>query len=118
MSDRGIVTAHPSMADVDPPAGCFCNCYLYVIGALVVVSGVEHLEATHVTNVAVEIGAVDSVAALSNSSIRTELLPQLFVIHCCVIVKLLDERDGALHLHWLSCNTRVYNVMLQILTDN
>lgn len=55
--------------------GCFCNCYLSVLGALGIVSGVEHLEATHVTNVAVEIGTIDSVAALSNSSVWTELLP-------------------------------------------
>lgn len=96
------------MVNVDPPAGCFCNCYLSVLGALGVVSGVEHLEAAHITNVAVEIGTIDSVAALSNSSVWTELLPQLFVIQCCVSVRLLNERDGALHLHWLSCTKTIH----------
>lgn len=73
-------TPQQGLCGVDLPAGCFCNCYLSVLGALGVVSGVEHLEAAHVTHVAMEIGTVDSVAALSNSSVWAELLPQLFVI--------------------------------------
>ena len=69
-----------------------------------IVTGVEHLEAAHVTHIAVEIGTVDSIAALANSSVRTELLPQHLFIQCCVAVKLLNERDRALHFHWLSCD--------------
>lgn len=71
--------------------------YLRVFGALGVVSGVEHLKAAHVTHITVEVGTVDSVAAFSNSSVWAELLPQLFI--WCITVKLLNERDSALHLY-------------------
>lgn len=67
--------------------------YLSVLRALGVVSGVEHLQATHVTDVTVKIGTVDSITAFSNSSVRAELLPQLFIVHCCVTFKLFNERD-------------------------
>lgn len=82
--------------------------YLSVLRALGVVSGVEHLEATHVTHVTVKIGTVDSVAAFSNSSVWAELLPQLFVVQCCVTVKLLNDRDRVLHFHRLSCTSMIY----------
>ena len=87
---------------MNAPQGCVCKRYLSVLGALVAVSGVEHLKATHITDVAVEIGTVDSVAALSDSGVRTELLPQLLVVLCRVAVELLDERAGALPVHLLS----------------
>lgn len=79
--------------------------YLGVLGALAVVGGVEHLEAAHVAHIAVQVSAVDAVAALSDGSVRAELFPQLFLIDGRLAVQLLDERDGDLHLHRLSCPT-------------
>lgn len=73
-----------------------------MLRALVAVGGVEHLKATHITHVAVEIGTVDSVAALADGGVRTELLPQLFVFRRRLAVELLNEGGGALHLRLLS----------------
>lgn len=76
----GTVNAHPSKVYVALTCRQVVSVtYLSVLGALGVVSGVEHLEAAHVTHVAVEIGTIDSIAALSNSSVWAELLPQLFI---------------------------------------
>lgn len=76
----------------------------------------EHLETTHVAHIAMEIGAVESIAAFSHSSIWTQLLPQLFVFWCWVAVKLLNEWDRIVHLYRLSWKTkRQHNTMRLIL---
>lgn len=85
-----------------PPTVHVCR-HLGVLGALVVVGGVEDLKPTHVTHVAMEIGTVDPIATLSNGSIGTELLPQVFVLQRRVRVKLLDERNRAFPFHRLGC---------------
>lgn len=62
-----------------------------MVRALVVVGGVEHLQAAHVAHVAVEVDAVEAVAALAHGGVRAQLLPQLFVVGRRLAVKLLDE---------------------------
>lgn len=82
-----------------------------MVGALAVVGGMENLEAAHVAHVAVEIRTVDAIATLSDSRVRTELLPQRFVVLRRLPVQLLDERDGGLSLHWLSCWGNIMTVI-------
>lgn len=55
--------------------------YLCVLRALGVVGGMKHLQAAHVTHIAMEIGTIDPIATFSNGGVRTELLPELLVLH-------------------------------------
>lgn len=96
---------HPPRTPIPPQVKPRRHGYLGVLRALAVVGGVEHLEAAHVAHVAVQVSAVDAVATLPHGGVRAELLPELLLISGRVALHLLDERDGDLHLHRLSCTT-------------
>lgn len=75
-----------------------------MLRALGTVTGMQSLQTTHVAHVTMEIRTVDSIATLSDSGVRTQLLPQVFAIGAGIAVEFLDERGGAFHLHRLSCS--------------
>lgn len=71
--------------------------------ALDVVGGVEHLQPTHVTHVAVEIGAVEAIAALAHGGVWAERLLQLRVGLLLFILLLDQDRTGPLRNSRVCC---------------